>query len=144
MNEYTYVLGGEASVLASDTEPEEKTLIMPPGILDSETWRTRVRALLAVAGTEGMLVLEVWTALKTNHGETLDWARVEKWLEAELAAGAVCTERDFWYLAGFADVVKGAAVRDADNNIPNGLESSAEVPPRRGWRFLKLTRSRKQ
>ncbi len=128
----------ELFVLDSGVEQEDAALTLPPGILDSATWRRHILKLLAAAGAEGMLAFDIVEALKTNFGQRFDWQRIEKWLYTELAAGTVITERDFWYLAEFADDIQGVPLM-LPPRPANDAQRAATVPPAR-W-LLRRRRS---
>lgn len=125
----------ELFVLDPDAEEGEAALTLPPGILDSATWRRHVLKVLAAAGAEGMLVFDIVEALVTNFGQRFDWQRIEKWLYTELAAGIVITERDFWYLAEFADDVQGVPLLLPPRPANDAQRAATVLPARRLLRW---------
>lgn len=82
-------------------------LELPAGIADAELWRQRVRALLAAAGDEGLLVAELVDAIEANHDQRFDPRRVRRWLHADQEAGLVGESDDgMWRV--LTAVAKGA------------------------------------
>lgn len=121
---------GRTCLACNDCEdPMSHDLELPAGIADAELWRQRVRALLAAAGDEGLLVAELVDALEANHDQRFDPRRVRRWLHADREAGLVDEGEDgMWRVLAVA-VAEGAEdyLRGLDSGTPGLPESEVFI-----------------
>jgi hypothetical protein len=125
--QFEYCLpAGRICLACNDCEDPMSNLELPPGIADAELWRQRVRAILAAAGDEGLVVPELIDAIEANHDERFDRRRVLHWLRAEQNAGVVDEDGEgMWQVrtADGASVIEDFLRSLADSGTP-GLPDS--------------------
>ena len=131
---FDYCLPAGRICLACESEDQmsDHDLNLPAGIADAELWRQRVRALLAAAGDEGLLVPELVDAIAANHDQLFDMRRVRRWLYADREAGLVDEGDDgMWRVLtavaeGAEDFLRGLNP-DADPSTPGPTDSEVYV-----------------